>query len=114
MKRDGPVFPIIFKGSEVLPPHDDSLVITIKIAHYEMHRILVDNGCYSNLLYMSMLLDIGHVQISSLHSFSSDVRLGWKSVQHIRFPILVVMPEFHALVHACFFLIFESETFGRR
>lgn len=57
MRRIG--VPIMFKGREVLPPHDDPSVITVKIAYCEMHRILVYNGCFSNLLYLLALLDIG-------------------------------------------------------
>lgn len=59
LKCKEPIFPIVFKGRKVLPPCDDPLVVTVKIAHCEVCIILVDNGSSSHLLYMSTLLDIG-------------------------------------------------------
>lgn len=35
LRTEGLVYPITFDGREVLPPYDDPLVITIKIAHYQ-------------------------------------------------------------------------------
>lgn len=40
-------------------PHGDPLVITLKIAHYKVCLILVDNGSSLDLLYLSAFLVMG-------------------------------------------------------
>lgn len=50
LRRKGPVFPIIFEEVDVLPPYDDSLVVTVKTAYCEVRRVLVDNGSSLDLL----------------------------------------------------------------
>ena len=32
-------------------PHDDALVVSIRIEDYNMHRVLVDNGSSADILY---------------------------------------------------------------
>ena len=32
-------------------PHDDALVVSIRVEDYNMHRVLVDNGSLANILY---------------------------------------------------------------
>ena len=32
-------------------PHDDALVISIRIEDYNMHKVLVDNGSSADILY---------------------------------------------------------------
>ena len=32
-------------------PHDDALVVSIRIEYYNMHRVLVDNGSLADILY---------------------------------------------------------------
>ena len=32
-------------------PHDDALVISIRVEDYNMHRVLVDNGSSKDILY---------------------------------------------------------------
>lgn len=59
MRHEEPFFPITFEGSETLPPYDDALVIIVKIEHYEVYRVSVDNGSSLDLLYLSTLLNIG-------------------------------------------------------
>ena len=40
-------------------PHDDPLVITTLIGNHNIHRILVDFGATSNLIYYSTLKAMG-------------------------------------------------------
>ena len=32
-------------------PHDDALVVSIRVGDYNTHQILVDNGSFTNILY---------------------------------------------------------------
>ena len=32
-------------------PHDDALVVSLRVGDYNMHRVLVDNGSSANILY---------------------------------------------------------------
>ena len=32
-------------------PHDDALIISIRVGDYNTHRVLVDNGSSANILY---------------------------------------------------------------
>ena len=32
-------------------PHDDALVVSIRIENYNMHRVLIDNGSSADILY---------------------------------------------------------------
>ena len=32
-------------------PHDDALVVSIRVGDYNTHRVLVDNGSFTNILY---------------------------------------------------------------
>ena len=34
-------------------PHDDALVVSLRVGDYNMHRVLVDNGSSANILYYS-------------------------------------------------------------
>ena len=32
-------------------PHDDALVVSLRVRDYNMHQVLVDNSCLANILY---------------------------------------------------------------
>ena len=34
-------------------PHDDALVVSLRVGDYNMHRVLVNNGSSANILYYS-------------------------------------------------------------
>ena len=40
-------------------PHDDALVVSIRIEDYNMHRVLVDNGSSVDILYYSAFQQMG-------------------------------------------------------
>ena len=40
-------------------PHDDALVVSIRIEDYNMHRVLVDNGSSANILYYLAFQQMG-------------------------------------------------------
>ena len=37
-------------------PHDDALVVSIKVGEYNVHRMLVDNGSSADILYYPAFL----------------------------------------------------------
>ena len=40
-------------------PHDDALVVSIRIEDYNMHRVLVDNGSSADILYYPTFQQMG-------------------------------------------------------
>ena len=38
-------------ASRLYHPHDDALVVSIRIEDYNMHRVLIDNGSSADILY---------------------------------------------------------------
>ena len=40
-------------------PHDDALVVTIRVGDYNIHRMLVDNGSSADILYYPAFQQIG-------------------------------------------------------
>ena len=40
-------------------PHDDALVITIRVGDYNVHRMLVDNGSSADILYYPAFQQMG-------------------------------------------------------
>ena len=40
-------------------PHDDALVVSIRVEDYNMHRVLVDNGSLANILYYLAFQQMG-------------------------------------------------------
>ena len=40
-------------------PHDDALVVSIRIKDYNMHRVLVDNGSLADILYYPAFQQMG-------------------------------------------------------
>ena len=53
---------LIFEESEtrgLAKPHDDTLVITLDVANYEVTRILIDTGSLVDLIFLSMLSRMG-------------------------------------------------------
>jgi hypothetical protein len=39
--------------------HDDALVVTMIVVNYTIHRILVDNGSLADILYWSVVQQMG-------------------------------------------------------
>ena len=51
-RREGPI--IGFSEEDVRRlhhPHDDALIVSIRVGDYNMHRVLVDNGSSADILY---------------------------------------------------------------
>ena len=40
-------------------PHDDALVVTIRVGDYNVHRMLVDNGNSADILYYPAFQQMG-------------------------------------------------------
>lgn len=57
---DDPItFPLI-NPNWVIPSHEDALVLTVGLNGFDVHRILVDQGSFTNLLQMSAYKQMGH------------------------------------------------------
>lgn len=56
---DPNTFPLI-NPNWVIPSHEDALVLTVGLSGFDGHRILVDQGSFTNLLQMSAYKQIGH------------------------------------------------------
>ena len=53
LKNDEPN--IIFSerdGSGIKQPHDDPLVIMLRVEEFNIHRVLIDNGSSANIIYL--------------------------------------------------------------
>ena len=49
---DNPVIRILEEEARRLHhPHDDALVVNLRVGDYNMHRVLVDNDSLANILY---------------------------------------------------------------
>ena len=40
-------------------PHDDALVVSIRVGNYNVHRMLVDNGSSADILYYPAFQQMG-------------------------------------------------------
>ncbi|XP_030941921.1 uncharacterized protein LOC115966935 [Quercus lobata] len=53
-RREGPIIGFSEKDARRLHhPHDDALVVSLRVEDYNMHRVLVDNGSSADILYYS-------------------------------------------------------------
>ena len=51
-QREGPIIGFSEEDARRLHhPHDDALVVSIRVGDYNMHRVLVDNGNSADILY---------------------------------------------------------------
>ena len=51
-RREGPIIGFSEEDAQRLHhPHDDALVISIRVEDYNIHQVLVDNGSSADILY---------------------------------------------------------------
>ena len=51
-RREGPVIGFSEEDARRLHhPHDDALVVSLRVGDYNMHRVLIDNGSSADILY---------------------------------------------------------------
>ena len=51
-RREGPIIGFSEEDARHLHhPHDDALVVNVRVGDYNMHRVLVDNGSSADILY---------------------------------------------------------------
>ena len=51
-QREGPIIGFSEEDARHLHhPHDDALVVNVRVGDYNMHRVLVDNGSSADILY---------------------------------------------------------------
>ena len=59
-RRESPVIGFSKEDARHLyHPHDDALVVSIRIEDYNMHRVLVDNGSSADILYYLAFQQMG-------------------------------------------------------
>ena len=59
-RRESPIIGFLEEDARCLHhPHDDGLVISIRIEDYNMHRVLVDNGSSTDILYYPAFQQMG-------------------------------------------------------
>jgi hypothetical protein len=65
----------------VAMPHDDALVVTLTVANHAIHRILVDNGSSTDILYWPAFQQMG-IEREKIKPFGSPlVGFGGEQVQ---------------------------------
>jgi hypothetical protein len=57
---------------DVQLPHNDALVITLRIGNYDVKRVLVDQGSFAEVMYQELYEKLG-LGKSNLTEFSSPV-----------------------------------------
>ena len=59
-RRESPVIGFLEEDATRLHhPHDDALVVSIRVGDYNVHRTLVDNGSSANILYYPAFQQMG-------------------------------------------------------
>ena len=59
-RRESPVIGFSEEDARCLHhPHDDALVVSIRIEDYNMHRVLVNNGSSADILYYPAFKQLG-------------------------------------------------------
>ena len=59
-RRESPIIGFLEEDARRLHhPHDDALVVSIRIEDYNMHRVLVDNGSLADILYYPAFQQMG-------------------------------------------------------
>ena len=59
-RRESPIIGFLEEDARRLHhPHDDALVVSIRIEDYNMHRVLVDNGSSADILYYLVFQQMG-------------------------------------------------------
>ena len=60
MRRESPIIGFSEDNARGLyHPHDDALVISIRVGNYNVHRMLVDNGSSADILYYPAFQQMG-------------------------------------------------------
>ena len=59
-RRESPIIGFSEEDARCLHhPHDDALVVSVRVGDYNMHRMLVDNGSSADILYYPAFQQIG-------------------------------------------------------
>ena len=59
-RRESPIIGFSMEDARRLHhPHDDALVVNVRVRDYNMHRMLVDNGSSADILYYTAFQQIG-------------------------------------------------------
>ena len=59
-RRESPIIGFLEEDARCLHhPHDDALVVSVRVGDYNMHRMLVDNGNLTDILYYPAFQQMG-------------------------------------------------------
>ena len=59
-RRESPIIGFLEEDARRLHhPHDDALIVNIRVGDYNVHRVLVDNGSSADILYYPTFQQIG-------------------------------------------------------
>ena len=57
---------------EIIQPHDDALVVTLRIGGYDVKRVMVDQGRASKIMYLDLFKGLG-LKPEDLTTYSSPL-----------------------------------------
>ena len=87
VRRESPIIGFSEEDARHLHhPHDDTLVVSVRIGDYNVHRVLVDNGSSADILYYPAFQQMGIDRARLIPTNAPLVGLGRTKV----FPLGVV------------------------
>ena len=86
-RRESPIIGFSEEDARCLHhPHDDALVVSVRVGDYNVHRVLVDNGSSADILYYLAFQQMGIDRVRLIPTNAPLVGFGGTKV----FPLGVV------------------------
>ena len=91
-RRKGPIIGFLKKDARRLHhPHDNVLVINLRVEDYNMHRVLVDNGSSADILYYPAFQQMRIDKEQLIPTNAPLIGFGWSRVFPLGAVILSVI-----------------------
>ena len=76
-KRNKTNVPLVLSFSDAnkqgtIQPHDDALVVTLRICGYDVKRVMVDQGSAAEIMYPNLFKELG-LKFEDLRSYNSPL-----------------------------------------